>query len=492
MNALRGHLLAPWVLALFASCAVFAGQPQSKPTAASGMADITASPCTADLDGMVQRRMIRVLVVNSKTFYFLDKGTQRGLTYDVFKAFEDDLNKKLKTKHIRVHVLFVPVARDELLPALVAGRGDIAAANLTITPERQQLVDFAAPVFTGVSEIVVTGPQSPEIKTVDDLAGKDVFVRTSSSYYESLVALNERLKAEGKPEVRLTAAPEVLEDEDLLEMLNAGLIGILVVDSHKAEFWKQIFSDIVLHPDVALRTGGEIAWAVRKGCPKLRAALDAFSATHKAGTAFGNDLFRRYLKRVKYVKNAASEAEIKKLQDLKTYFQSYGEQYKLDWILMAAQGYQESRLDQTVKSPVGAIAVMQVMPATGKELKVGDIRQPDPNVHAGVKYIRFMVDRYYKDEPMDETTKMLFGFASYNAGPARIRQLRKEAEKRGLDPNLWFNHVELVAAEKIGRETVTYVSNIYKYYIAYTLVETHRLEEQRAKAALQDGGTAGQ
>jgi membrane-bound lytic murein transglycosylase MltF len=492
MNRLRVHLRALWVLALFASRAVFSGEPQAGPTTGTAMADLTSEPWIGDLDGMIQRRMIRVLVVNSKTFYFLDKGAQRGLTYDVFKAFEDDLNKELKTKHVRVHVLFVPVSRDELLPALVAGRGDIAAANLTSTPERQKLVDFAAPVFTGVSEIVVTGPQSPVIKTLDDLAGKDVFVRKSSSYYESLLALNARLKAEGKPEARLTAAPEVLEDEDLLEMLNAGLVRILVVDSHKAEFWKQIFRDIVLHPDVALRTGGEIAWAIRKGCPKLRAELDAFSATHKEGTAFGNELFRRYLKSVKYVKNAASEAEFKKLQDLKTYFQSYGGEYKLDWILMAAQGYQESRLDQGVRSPVGAIGVMQVMPATGKELEVGDIRQPEPNVHAGVKYIRFMVDRYYKDEPMDETTRMLFAFASYNAGPARIRKLRKEAEKRGLNPNLWFNSVELLAAEKIGRETVTYVSNIYKYYIAYTLVENQRIEEQRTKAALQDAGATGQ
>ena len=145
MNRLRVHLLTFLALAVFASCAVFAGAPQAELTAGQGMADITSSPCTSDLDEMIQRRMIRVLVVNSKTFYFLDKGAQRGLTYDVFKAFEDDLNKKLKNKHIRVHVLFVPVSRDELLPALVEGRGDIAAANLTITPERQKVVDFAAP-----------------------------------------------------------------------------------------------------------------------------------------------------------------------------------------------------------------------------------------------------------------------------------------------------------------------------------------------------------
>jgi membrane-bound lytic murein transglycosylase MltF len=117
---------------------------------------------------------------------------------------------------------------------------------------------------------------------------------------------------------------------------------------------------------------------------------------------------------------------------------------------------------------VGAVGVMQVMPATGKELEVGDISKTQPNVEAGVKYMRVMIDRYYANEPMTELDKVLFTFASYNAGPGRIAQLRKEAVKRGLDPNVWFNNVEYVAADKIGAETVTYVSNIYKYYIAYS------------------------
>ena len=147
---------------------------------------------------------------------------------------------------------------------------------------------------------------------------------------------------------------------------------------------------------------------------------------------------------------------------------------------MAAQGYQESGLDQNKKSPVGAIGVMQVMPATGKEMKVGDIRKLDANVHAGVKYVRFMIDHYYADEPMSEVNKGLFTFASYNAGPARINQLRERAAKRGLDPNKWFNNVEILAAESIGRETVQYVSNIYKYYLAYKML-TER-EQARLKA----------
>jgi membrane-bound lytic murein transglycosylase MltF len=155
---------------------------------------------------------------------------------------------------------------------------------------------------------------------------------------------------------------------------------------------------------------------------------------------------------------------------------------------MMAQGYQELRLDQTVKSPVGAIGVMQVMPATAKELAVGNVSQLDANIHAGVKYIRFMIDRYYADEPMDDINKGLFAFASYNAGPARVRQLRKEAAAKGLNPNLWFHNVDTIAAARIGAETVTYVSNIYKYYVAYRLLAEDAADRQKAKDAVRTGG----
>jgi membrane-bound lytic murein transglycosylase MltF len=440
---------------------------------------------TGDLDGMIKRRMVRVLVVYSKTYFFVDKGTQRGIVYEAFRKFEEDLNKKLQAKHIRVNVVFIPVSRDELLPALVEGRGDIAAANLTITEARDQLVDFADPTLTDVSEIVVTGPESPAIATLGDLSGKEVFVRPSSSYYESLRALSERFKKEGQPEIKLLPAPENLEDEDLLEMLNSGLVKLLVVDNHKAQFWKQIFSKLTLHEDVSVRTGGSVAWAIRENSPQLKAELNDFVKKHGKGTAFGSEIFRRYLKSTKYVKNATNSEEIKKFKELVQFFRKYGDQYGMDWMLMAAQGYQESRLDQNAKSPVGAIGVMQVMPATGKELKVGDIRLTEPNINAGVKYIRFMVDQYFKNEPMDDLNKGLFAFASYNAGPGRIRQLRREAQKQGLDPNIWFNNVELVAAQKIGRETVTYVSNIYKYYIAYKLVQQEYIERREAKEEFQ-------
>jgi membrane-bound lytic murein transglycosylase MltF len=450
-------------------------------------------PWTGDLDGMIERRVIRVLTVNSKTIHFVDKGVLRGTAVDYARLFEEELNKKLaaekklKHKNLKVRAVFIPVQRDQLLPGLAAGKGDIAAASLTITPERRKLVDFTAAGLSNVSEVVVSGPASPKVAGLDDLSGKEVFVRKSSSYYESLVALNEKFAAEKKPLVTFKEAPETLEDEDLLEMVNSGLIPIIIVNKHQADFWKQIFPQLTVHDNVAVRTGGEIAWAIRKGSPQLKAMLDDFAARHKAGTSTGNQLLTRYLKNVKYVKNAASEEERKKFLALVQYFKKYGDQYDVDWLLMGAQGYQESQLNQNAKSSVGAIGVMQVMPATGKDMNVGDLTEVEANIHAGIKYMRWMIDHYYGKEPMTELDKALFAFASYNAGAGRILQLRKEAAKRGLDPNVWFQNVEYVAAEKIGQETVTYVSNIYKYYIAYRLILESRAATKEAVEKIKGG-----
>ena len=445
-----------------------------------GVRSMTDKPFTGDFDDMVKRRQIRVGVTFNRTHYFIDKGQERGLTYESLKLFENELNTDLKTGNLRVFVVIVPMSRDQLYPALASGKVDMVAAMVTVRPELEKLVAFSEPTRTNVSEVVVTGPGAPPIATVDDLAGQEVFVRKASVYHESLTRLNGELKARGKPAVVINEAPDVLEDDDLLEMVNAGLAPITVVDDFLAEFWKQVFTDINVHPDVTLRSGGSLAVAFRKENPRLREVVNQWIKKHGKGDAFRNVIEQRYLKSAKFAKNAAADAERKKLLAVVELFKKYGAQYDLDYLLMAAQGYQESTLDQNVKSPVGAIGVMQVMPPTGKELKVGDITQIE--VHAGVKYMRFMMDQYFKDEPMDQLNKGLMTFASYNAGPGRVRQLRREAEKRGLNPNVWFGNVERVASERIGRETVTYVSNIYKYDITYRLLSAQLDRRAAAKA----------
>lgn len=450
-----------------------------------------AKPMLGDLDAMMARRTIRVLTTYNKTGYFIHKGVQRGATYDAFMQVEKRLNEQLRKdkalkRHLRLNFVFIPVARENLLKALIDGKGDIAAANLTITDKRkQQGVEFSAPLIENVRELLISGPDSPKVESAADLGGKSIYVRPSSSYFESLMAYNQARKEAGEPLIDIQPASEVLEDEDLVEMVNAGLLPFIVMDEHKARFWQKIFPAIRIHEEPVFRDGGIIAWAVRKESPQLLTMLNEQIKAIR-GKATGEAILARYLKQNKFIKSAAAEAERKKFLQVVELFREYGDKYDVDWLLITAQGYQESALNQKARSHVGAIGIMQIMPATGKGLKVGDIRQLEPNIHGGVKYMRWMIDHYYADEPMTALDKALFSFASYNAGPARVARLRAEAKKRGLDPNVWFHNVEYVAAEKIGPETVTYVGNIYKYYIAYKLVmEQLQLKEQATETLKQ-------
>ena len=415
---------------------------------------------TGDYDGMVKRRAIRVLLPNSKMAYCADQGKLRGISYESFKEFEKVINKDQKDKALQIRIFFMPMRNDELLSALAQGKGDIAAANLTITPERQKLVDFSDPVLTDVKEIVVTGPNGPKLTSLEDLAGQEVWVRASSSYYGSLQRLNVSLKKAGKSPVNIQPVDELLQDDDILEMVNAGIFPITVMDNHIAEFWAQVFKGITLHPDLALNTGGKIAWAIRKNSPQLQKKVNDFIKDHKKGTLFGNMMFKRYLMKVDWIKNPLTEAELKKFRATIEFFKKYAGEYSFDWLLIASQGYQESQLKQDLKSPRGAVGVMQVLPSTAAHppININNVTRLDNNIQAGVKYLRFMIDNYFQDEKINTFNRYLFAMASYNAGPAKISALRKKAAQQGLDPNQWFNNVELVAAQDIGQETVQYVS----------------------------------
>lgn len=441
---------------------------------------------TGDYDGMIKRGVIRVLVPLNRMMYWLDGAEQSGTAYEEMRAFEAFAHKAGKGKALKVRVIFIPVARDQLIRGLVEGRGDIAVGNLTITPERRKLVDFSSPFLTDVSEVVITAPGGPKLTNMDDLAGREVHVRRSSSYYESLVRLNEALAKAGRPKMTLRLADENLEDGDLIEMVNAGMIPIVVVDDHKARFWSQVFKQVEVHPDVAVHSGGEIAWAFRKNSPKLKAVVNAFAEKHKKGTLFGNMMFNRYLINADYIKNSLSKRDVAKFNETMQFFRKYAGMYDFDYLMIMAQAYQESGLDQSRKSRAGAIGVMQIRPATAADpnINIADINKIENNIHAGVKYLRFIADRYFADDTIDSVNQTLFAFAAYNAGPARIAQLRKLAANQRLNSNKWFQNVEIAAAQKIGRETVDYVGNIYKYYVAYKMLVERQARRDKARQAV--------
>src|SRR5881394_3396440 len=438
---------------------------------------------TGDFDGMLERRTVRVLVPYSRSLYFNDKGAQRGLVADSLKEFEVFLNKKYKLKNRPISVVALPTTREHLLPGLLQGEGDVAVGNLTLTAERAKRVDFSMPVVRGVLEIVVTGPASPTLASVDDLAGRTVHVRRSSSYYESLARLNKRFKALQKPEMKLVLVPDALEDEDMMEMLGAGLLELVVVDDWKAKLWSQFVPKIAPRPDLALSEPGDIGWAFRKRSPKLAAELNHFVRTHPNFYASRAKTYPAYIKRLQ---NATAETDWQRFEKTIGLFRKYGERYSFDYLMVAALGYQESRLNQNARSHVGAIGIMQLMPETGRSLKVGDITKTEPNVHGGFKYLRQIYDKHIDTTGVDEQNRTLFAIASYNAGSGRVARLHVEAREKGLDPNVWFNNVELVAARRVGQETVVYVRNTYKYYVAYKL-QLDALEARRAALKVAPG-----
>jgi len=494
-----GRLMMGIVLSLFLVASAFGqpsghtqAKPRPKPKPGARQMDITFKPWTGDFDRMLERRMIRVLVPYSRSLYFNDKGRERGIAADNVRDFERWINKKYakKLRKRPLTVYLIPTTRDKLLPELVEGRGDIAIGNLTVTEERLITVDFAAPAdLPAMKEVVVTGPTSPAIASTDDLSGKTVHVRKASSYYESLEALNGRFKKAGKPAANLVLVPDALEDEDMMEMLSAGLLEVIVVDDWKATMWAQILPKIKVNEQANLREAGKYGWAIRKGSPKLEAEILIFYKDYIKKQGVAAYRLKQYMSQVKHIRNPTEIAEWKRFEQMLVLFQKYGEKYNFDPLMLAAQGYQESQLNQKARSHGGAIGVMQVMPAVGKALKVGDIRIVEPNIHAGTKYMDQLMTQYFPDVKFTENNRTLFAFASYNAGPGNISKMRKEAEKRGLEPDLWFNNVEIVTARKIGLETTTYVRNIYKYYVAYRLQldameATRKAREQVAPSAM--------
>jgi membrane-bound lytic murein transglycosylase MltF len=436
-----------------------------------------------DFDMMFERRIIRVLIPYSRTLFFNDKGMERGITAEIVREFERFLNKKYKGKLKKrpISVIIIATPRDQLFSDVDKGLGDIAAGNLTVTEKRLEEVDFwAPPDLTSVSEIVLTRKNDKPLNNIEDLSGRTVHVRVSSSYYESLKKLNKKFEQEDKEKINIVPISELLEDEDLMEMLDAGIISMIVVDDWKAKMWAQVLPNIKLNDNIELRKDANTGWAFRKDSPLLLEELKDFyyKSAKKLGTIPW--LFVKYNKQIKKLQDPTTRNNWKRYEETIKLFEKYGHQYDFDPLMLVAQGFQESKLDQSKRSSAGAIGIMQLMPSTGAAMKVGNIKNTEPNIHAGTKYLKKIMTDYFQDAHFDEFNKSLFAFASYNAGPTRITRLREEAKERGLNPDVWLKNVEMVVAEKVGRETTTYVRNIIKYYFSYKLLLELKEEQREA------------
>ena len=444
---------------------------KASPQSAAAGLPLSFERHTGDLDTMMKHGKIRALVLYSRSGFFYINGRPEGIYYEALQYFEQFVNQKLHTRH-HVQVSFIPVRPDQIEAALTEGVGDLIAYGLVETSAREQQVAFSIPIQTAVKQIIVTGKDFGSVSSMEDLGGKKVFVNPLTTYYENLEKVNDSLRNQGKPTILIQKADPSLVDEDLLEMVNAGILPATVTLSERAKLWASVFPNITPQPSLVIADDEDLAWAMRKDSPKLKQLVDEFVKTRAAGTSFGNTLVRRYLESNQWVKNPTTAAEIKKFEATVDFFKRYSSQYGFDYLMVVAQGYQESRLEQPARGPTGAVGIMQVKPSTAAAppISIPDVWTVENNIHAGVKVLNTIASTYFDDPKIDPVNRLLFSFAAYNAGPNRIAELRKKAPAQGLDPNKWFGNVELLVAQNIGPVTVQYVSNIYKYYVAYRLV----------------------
>ncbi len=426
---------------------------------------------TGDLPGMMKRTVVRVGTTYSRTNFFFVKGHKHGFEYSLLRDYQKELNRRRKRGSLPVSMIFFPLPHDRLIPALLKGKVDLVAAGLTITPQRMKLVDFTEPYLTGVDEVLVTSNEAQVPAGLEGLAGKKIYVRKSSSYYTSLQALNRRLRKKGLAPVKIIPADPTLATEDILEMVNAGIVDYTIADSHLARLWAQMLPAIKVHYKLKVRTGGKLAWMVRKNNPKLKASLNRFIRRHRRGTLKGNIYFNRYFKKTRWVKNPISPQAKARLNKYRRLFKKYGQRYRVDWMLLAAQAFRESGLNPKARSHAGAIGIMQLRPSLGKDPRIAikNLQQTENNIHAGAKYLALLRDQYYSSPKITPTDQLRFALAAYNAGPARMARIRRLASRMKLDPNRWFKNVEVAALKVVGRETVRYVRDINIIYVAYKL-----------------------
>jgi membrane-bound lytic murein transglycosylase MltF len=439
---------------------------------------------TGDLPALREQGVLRALVTLSRTDFFLETGRPLGLHAESLERFEAFLNQRVGRRERKLKVVYVPVPFEELIPALLDGRGDIAVGFLTITPERERRVAFASGRALSVDEVVVARKGVEGLSTLDDLAGRSVYVLRGSSYAENLRALGRRLRAQGREPIDIVEADPHLLTEDLLELVNAGVLDLTVADDFRARLWARVLPALVVRDDLVVHRGGHVGWAVRPDNPKLLEATNDFLRSVRKGTLVGNVLFKRYYDDTRWLENPISEEKRRRLQRYAGLFRKYADRYGFDWLAIAAQAYQESGLDHGRRSRRGAVGLMQVLPGTAADPKVAipDVSDLESNVHAGVKYLALLRDDYFDDPELSEEERMAFSWAAYNAGPSKVRRMRRRARAMGLDGDRWFGNVEHAALDMVGREPVRYVANVYKYWVAYRLATT--LAESRTAANL--------
>jgi membrane-bound lytic murein transglycosylase MltF len=436
---------------------------------------------SASLEKVLEKGFLRVLTSRNSFDFFIHQGARGGYQYEMVKAFTRFLNRKHRRGRAELNVQFelIPVDDDQLIPMLRDGAADLIAARLTVTPDRSEVVRFSNP-YRSVDELLVTHDETPPLDSIEDLSGRSVAVRASSSYHESLVRLNRQLTAGGLAPVHLESVDEALETERILELVAERRFSYTVADSIVAQLAVALEPRLQVVEGVTLRQGGKLAWATQPEASALLGEMNAFLSGYNQGSLLGNLANQKYFEPESRLAAWRRESKGTALSPFDDIFKRHAERFELDWLLVAAMAHQESRFDPTARNPSGAVGLLQIKPTTAREPYV-DIPNVEGtefasnNVEAGLKYLTWIKARYFDSVPaMREKDRVRMALAAYNAGPRAVLRARSRARKLGYDPNRWFRNVELSMLDMRKTEPVKYVSEINQRYLAYLLLLENR------------------
>ncbi|MFV0421690.1 transglycosylase SLT domain-containing protein [Oleidesulfovibrio sp.] len=443
-------------------------------------------PFTGDLKEIQQRKVLRVLVPYNRSDFFLDGAMQRGLAYDTGRAFQKWLNKKLGLKgEQRITFLYIPAAPDDMLRMLSEGQADIIGFEATLPAEAPPDMRFTTTWTQTAKAVVVSSKDAPALESVSQLAGKHIYALKSSALAGITADVSRQLVQQGLKEIKVTEAEGGLTQEDLMELVDGEAIAFAAVDYEKAQLWATVLSNLKIEENAVLTDTAARAWVVRKESIQLKSVCDSFIKYYRRSGDYAW-LQQKYYDRTTYVADAGRSDELESLEATLPLFEKYGEMYDFAPLLLAAQGYQESRLNQSARSNRGAVGIMQLLPSTAaaKPVNMPDISTPDKNIHAGVKYLSHLRQTYFSGDAISYLDKMLFSFAAYNAGPGNMRKARRKTAEMGLNPDVWMDNLEVGIARTVGQQPIEYVRNIIKYYIVFQLVHEHQHIRRAALTSL--------
>ncbi|UCE41404.1 MAG: transglycosylase SLT domain-containing protein [Candidatus Aminicenantes bacterium] len=445
---------------------------------------------TYDLPDMIKKRRIRVLTTYTFGNYFVYEGKAYGYEYSLMEEYKKFLNKGRKRAD-HVDFYYFPVPYELLVSTINSGYGDIVAANMTILQERSEEVDFTDPYQWNIKEVLVSNEGIEGIQKIEDLSSREVHVREGSSYHYSLARLNEQLKENKLAPIKIVALPGVVNTGEIIELVSSDVIDITVADSHIASIADELLPNIKVHEQIVFNDDVKFGWIVRKSNPQLKASLNQFIKTIKKGTYLGNIYFQRYFKRNPWAREGLKRDDFTKFSKYAPLFKKYGEMYGVDWMLVEAQAFQESGLNPDVRSRAGAVGLMQLLPSTAEWMGFDEHLSPENNVHAGVKYLKYLMDQYFPEDKYSATERLRLALAAYNAGPGNMQKSIRKTAELGYDATKWFGNVEMGTMRQVGLEPVHYVRNINKYYLSFLIsdilegvkeeIRQKRLNELRRK-----------